>query len=470
MAGVWRSAIVLLLWPSRCLGLWWDLDSREYDNRPAPKPHFSAPNAPQPVGKLAGASLLQAGTGAGLGNAGVVVGANATFSGGGPGIAGYMPGHGGRRASGRASLAPGSRVPRASMGGAGLGGMGYQPFAMPGGRGGGFGRLGAIGEAGPSERRESGGMGGGLTEKDIDERISRAVEAEVARRMKEKEREWQEEQRRVVEEAKEAAKEEAKEAEMRRRRESATEGRDGDMSLPSGVLTPILKKHRDLDDELKMRLLELEKKFERGNKETQLADVLSPVSKKKTGRAYVALARAHSEKGDLNVALELYRKAESYVPDNMKLKERIIEIEWAVKNGREYVPSPKPARQQKQKKASKSKSKLSVQEEVQQAHSDERENEGNGGDAMDVDYRGVSVSLFPTSDAKMTPDANATAAGSGKRGRGRLAIPKVRSKEEFGVELTNHGEKRAFEEDGGEEEIEIGTPATGKRQRVGGEL
>jgi len=35
---------------------------------------------------------------------------------------------------------------------------------------------------------------------------------------------------------------------------------------------------------------------ERGSKEAQLADVLSPVSKKKTGRAYVALARAHSEK------------------------------------------------------------------------------------------------------------------------------------------------------------------------------
>lgn len=35
---------------------------------------------------------------------------------------------------------------------------------------------------------------------------------------------------------------------------------------------------------------------ERGNKEMQLADVLSPTSKKKTGRAYVALARAHSEK------------------------------------------------------------------------------------------------------------------------------------------------------------------------------
>jgi kinesin family protein 22 len=71
--------------------------------------------------------------------------------------------------------------------------------------------------------------------------------------------------------------------------------------------------------------------------------VLSPVSKKKTGRAYVALARAHSEKyvstfyapffvlilhdlcrGDLQVALDLYRKAETYVPDNVKLKERWI--------------------------------------------------------------------------------------------------------------------------------------------------
>lgn len=69
---------------------------------------------------------------------------------------------------------------------------------------------------------------------------------------------------------------------------------------------------------------------------------MSPTSRKKTGRAYVALARAHSEKyvypahrgmhakstltcrGDLQVALELYRKAETYVPDNIKLRERWI--------------------------------------------------------------------------------------------------------------------------------------------------
>lgn len=93
-------------------------------------------------------------------------------------------------------------------------------------------------------------------------------------------------------------------------------------SLPSGVLTPLLKKHKDLDDELRTRLHELERKLwvfdiffvsllsihryflivhfligrEQSHKETSLVDVLSPVSKKKTGRAYVSLARAYSEK------------------------------------------------------------------------------------------------------------------------------------------------------------------------------
>jgi kinesin family member 22 len=79
---------------------------------------------------------------------------------------------------------------------------------------------------------------------------------------------------------------------------------------------------------------------ERDKLDGDIVHKLSPKSRKKTGRAYVALARAHSEKcglyccqcivaniacrGDLQVALDLYRKAESYVPDNMKLKERWI--------------------------------------------------------------------------------------------------------------------------------------------------
>jgi kinesin family protein 22 len=55
-----------------------------------------------------------------------------------------------------------------------------------------------------------------------------------------------------------------------------------------------------------------------------MASALSPVRRKKTGRAYVMLARGHSDKGDMPLALEFYRKAEKYVPDNVKLKERCV--------------------------------------------------------------------------------------------------------------------------------------------------
>ncbi|KAK0489541.1 kinesin-like protein [Armillaria luteobubalina] len=166
-------------------------------------------------------------------------------------------------------------------------------------------------------------------------KISKAVEAEVARILEEREKERLEKETRM----------------------SPGSGRHKSRSpkkesppLPSGVLTPLLKRHKDLDDELKARLQELERKFERDNKETALADALSPVSRKKTGRAYVALARAHSDKGDLQVALDLYRKAESYVPDNVKLKERILDIEWAMDHAKPYVPSPKKTKKKKEKK------------------------------------------------------------------------------------------------------------------------
>jgi kinesin family protein 22 len=186
--------------------------------------------------------------------------------------------------------------------------------------------------------------------------ISKAVEMEVARRLEERERERGNEE--------EARRSREQEQELQRTTSGSSRSKSRspkkEQTLPPGVLTPLLRRHRDLDDELQHRLQELERKLyvlvilsswqtlrvfvsERGNKEVQLADVLSPVSKKKTGRAYVALARAHSEKcaafpnftlhitsptfpyrGDLQVALDLYRKAESYVPDNVKLKERWI--------------------------------------------------------------------------------------------------------------------------------------------------
>ncbi|TFK19328.1 kinesin-domain-containing protein [Coprinopsis marcescibilis] len=403
----------------------------ERDNRPQPKPHFSAQSVGQGPGKSAvGLQAVQAAA-AGVGG-GVVMKSRVSLA-----------------PAGRMSLAPGTRVPRASFGGVGSGNH-YQSFVVPGGR-----RLTALHEAAAAP------SGSGVTAEDLDARISKAVEAavevEVARRLKEREKEWQEEQRRlegVIQEKTEEAKmnmmkerdrERERSMEMRERdmdrreaERSREDERSREMSLPSGVLTPLLKKHRDLDVELKERLVELERKFEKGNKETQLADVLSPVSKKKTGRAYVALARAHSEKGDLSVALDLYRKAETYVPDNIKLKERIIEIEWAVKNERPYVPSPKPVKKQRQRRE-KSKMRSGGGEE-ENAHDD-----ALGG--MDVEHEGGK---------------EAAAAGHG-----------YTNSSEFGVELTNEGglnssvSKRTYDDCLESDRVGLETPV--KKQRIGGE-
>ncbi|KAL1946389.1 hypothetical protein VTO73DRAFT_15516 [Trametes versicolor] len=181
-----------------------------------------------------------------------------------------------------------------------------------------------------------------LTEEEINARIAKAVELEVARRLEERE---------------EAARKERSMSVLHEEHGSASAG--SLQSLPPGLLSPLLKKQRhSADDELKQRLEELESKFERGDKDKRMSDVLlSPLSRKKTGRAYVALARAHTQKNNLQVALELYRKAETYVPDNVKLKERIIEIEWAIKNDRPFAPSPKKPRRGPSRRAKSGSSK-----------------------------------------------------------------------------------------------------------------
>jgi kinesin family protein 22 len=78
------------------------------------------------------------------------------------------------------------------------------------------------------------------------------VEAEVARRLEEREKE------RVKEEDERRAKEQ-----QDQQAEAAEKKKDDSLkeTLPSGVLTPLLKRHRDLDDELKARLYELEAKL-----------------------------------------------------------------------------------------------------------------------------------------------------------------------------------------------------------------
>ncbi|KAI0642491.1 P-loop containing nucleoside triphosphate hydrolase protein [Trametes meyenii] len=219
-----------------------------------------------------------------------------------------------------------------------------------------------------------------LTEEEINARIAKAVELEVARRLEEREKRQ-------------------REAETSRRQSGSMSIHDEQasslQSLPHGLLTPSLRQRESHDEELKQRLEELESKFERGNKEAHLSDVLSPISRKKTGRAYVALARAHTQKNNLQVALELYRKAETYVPDNVKLKERIIEIEWAVKNDRPFNPSPKKSRRAPSKRAKNGRSKNKLAPTVDEEDEDDSAAEGEedmgsgkenagGGDSRDI--------------------------------------------------------------------------------------
>ncbi|KAG7085767.1 hypothetical protein E1B28_003308 [Marasmius oreades] len=338
----------------------------EQDNRPAVKPHFAALNVilrpPQQPAKA------------------LIVPSEPTQSFAPhpqPQMLVNLP----RR--GRPSLVPRPRVSRVSSA--------FQPMTAP---------LMQIPEGIVTSHSMNGGSSfQGMTEAEINERISKAVEAEVARRLEERERaRAKEEEERVAERSASNTLPEVSGADTPSRRRSTrsksrSPRKEDAQPLPPGLLTPLLKRHKDMDNELQSRLQELERKYEHGDKEAKLVAALSPVSRKKTGRAWVALARAQSEKGDLQVALDLYRKAETYVPGNVKLKERIIEIEWAVKNERPFVPSPK---RPKKTKAERRKEKKCREKEREV---EEKENPLSD-DQMDVDE--IAATLSGTFGAEIT--------------------------------------------------------------------
>jgi kinesin family protein 22 len=178
----------------------------------------------------------------------------------------------------RPSLVPVSRSHRMSSLG---GGNAYQAFGINGPRRG----LGVNDKIVESEGSRSGSLGFAMTEKDIDDRVcysfivldnllpadidpltdvleilgvqiskavEAAVEAEVARRLADRERER-------------AEREKAEEIEVAHALDSkptrsGSKSPEREHSIPSGVITPLLKRHRELDDELKSRLQELEQK------------------------------------------------------------------------------------------------------------------------------------------------------------------------------------------------------------------
>jgi kinesin family protein 22 len=180
--------------------------------------------------------------------------------------------------------------------------------------------------------------------------ISKAVEMEVAKRLEERERE------REREKDKEEELQHSKEDDRPVRQKSKSPKKE--QTLPSGLLTPLLKRHKDLDDELKTRLQDLEKRLwvtllfmigsdtdaysaiagvkrsslltfsllRRKRRQDELMSHLRVRIPRSTSSTWCCLLRLISldGRGDLQVALDLYRKAESYVPDNIKLKERWI--------------------------------------------------------------------------------------------------------------------------------------------------
>ncbi|KAH8823634.1 kinesin-domain-containing protein [Flagelloscypha sp. PMI_526] len=69
-----------------------------------------------------------------------------------------------------------------------------------------------------------------------------------------------------------------------------------------------------------------------------LTTPLSPPTLKKTAQAYCSLARTLTSSGDLHSALAMYRKAQLYVTQldgssKDRLEERILDMEYAIKNG-----------------------------------------------------------------------------------------------------------------------------------------
>ncbi|EJC98206.1 kinesin-domain-containing protein [Fomitiporia mediterranea MF3/22] len=411
------------------------------DNQPAPKPHFAALASQVPC----------------------LPPANVTSS---------------SRQAGRPSLLPAagsSKLPGPSKGRVsnfGIGGPGgFQPFTMgTKGTSQGLAKK-AIPEAGnPGSRRNSdrGNNSGsgilGMTEEEIDERIARAVEIEVARRLEERERRREEEERKEVEKQVLATTEEESHpstpdvilSDEMTRPALAPAPPAALSTLPSGVLTPLLRRHEDLDNELKRRLAELEQKYEQSSREVQLADVLSPTSKKKTGRAYVALARAHSEKGNMQVALNLYKKAESYVPDNVKLRQRIVEIEYAVNNNVEFVPKPKK-KKCKSKKATSTEDNSAIAAAADRSplapESSEAEGDDHDGDSVDENCR-TSRSL---DNARNVSKKGQKTKGASARSRSRPAP--------LG-EATNSPTKQKRVSRDEELDEEEGTPP--KKQKKGG--
>ncbi|KAJ3743433.1 kinesin-domain-containing protein, partial [Lentinula detonsa] len=232
-----------------------------------------------------------------------------------------------RRVSASHIPAPGSRIPSYGAGShSRLSGFGLGPT----GTGAGLGKATAIDDA------------------DLNERINKAVETEVKRRLEE-----QEAQRRMEEEEREKKLQKARQLEIESQHHvlvstahnQETQPASLNMDLGSGSVAESTSISSSVSGTspniLGTSLTAAAEGLLNSTDDTKSTEHMSVIERKKMGKIYVDLARGYTAKHDLATALSLYRHAALFVPDNTKLRERIIDVEWAVKNGKSYVPTPK---------------------------------------------------------------------------------------------------------------------------------
>ncbi|GJJ14872.1 hypothetical protein Clacol_009141 [Clathrus columnatus] len=165
---------------------------------------------------------------------------------------------------------------------------------------------------------------------DLDEKISRAVQQEVERRLAEREAQervrLQELEQRELERA----------AERRRQEEEQR--------------AILMRKHDELNRLLQKTLRKAEKENQKlSDGDEDARTTLSPKRAKKLATAYLSLGREclQSNEPDYNAALRLWQQAETYIPENKTLKKRITELEIAIREGVPYKISKRSKRSER---------------------------------------------------------------------------------------------------------------------------
>ncbi|KAI5823305.1 kinesin with motor region at N-terminus [Schizophyllum commune Tattone D] len=150
--------------------------------------------------------------------------------------------------------------------------------------------------------------------------IQQMIQAEVAKLVAPKEAENRELERRVreLEEERRQAREYL--MEHSRTRESMVKSEQPDVLPPD--IAAMLASSDYANQDLIARLDNLEAELR--SKNNSLYDELTPMQRKTTCRAYLYMARQYESMDDLDNALALYRKAQTYAPDNDKLRDRWI--------------------------------------------------------------------------------------------------------------------------------------------------